>query len=166
MKFKFTKKDIVKALKTEPLYFNSFFSVVGSKEELKKCNVCAVGAVMRSNNALMNWAGQRLSYMGGHITRDECVSNPIQCLSFTENMCYLKDLLNDLLLDKNYMGALSVYFESLAWDSPYLLRNWYANHAITNNPRKGRMTARSKKNRAKVIKFVQKHFPKTITVTL
>jgi len=94
MKKSITKTEVIKALQKEPLQRGSYF--YGDKKSV--CKVCAVGAVLRAMS-FEKWARKVNTEPGllGNIATNYAAKgyNP-----------------KDLLDYKNYLGALSCYFEA------------------------------------------------------
>ncbi len=90
-----TKAQVIIALKKEPLTRGSFFGAI--KTTKKKCDVCAVGAILRYIS-FETWAhdnGYERDRLGYIITNKEATSQDTK----------------RLIKEKNYLGALSCYFE-------------------------------------------------------
>ena len=120
------RRVVIKALRTEQLTQGSFFM-----SENLGCNVCAVGAILRHVSFETWWRKQNLSFLdindlGYAACKNELVSN--------------KDGVKINLENKNYLGALSCYFENL------------------------RGTPKNNKNNC--IRFVKKYFPKSFELTI
>lgn len=96
------KKTVIKALKTEPLQYGTFFDTAVLSE--RNCSVCAVGAVIRKS------LGRKINK-----SLDICSKFGIDlswyCQELTQNK-YVGYTPEGLLKNKNYLGALSCYFES------------------------------------------------------
>jgi len=134
MKKSITKKQIIKALETElHLERGKFFAPVmvyrsdkgyGSSRRIfkKDCPVCAVGSVLRAMS-YETWAKRNkldLTALGEYVTVED----------------YIGLHHKKLIKEKNYLGALSCYFED------------------------------HDGNRKKTIKFVRKYFPAVLTITV
>lgn len=107
-----SKQQIIKALTTEPLEAGSFFQYESGCNDkgvtLKNCQVCAVGAVLRSSGVVDMRSGlQRLSQRAKTLCRD---------LFIWEASTYSssRGAINAELRGGNYLGALSMYFENMA----------------------------------------------------
>ena len=87
------KRTVIKALREEPLESGSFFD----KNNVKNCKVCAVGAVVRKS----------LKGKINGLTRNTLVS---YCETIT-NEEYINEDVEYLLAKRNYLGALSTFFE-------------------------------------------------------
>lgn len=96
---KIIKKNVViEALKKEKLTTGMFFSSYYMSKVPKDCKVCAVGAVLR-HVSFETWARKNsysLNALGQAATQEEYTGDNIECL----------------IRDKNYLGALSNYFEN------------------------------------------------------
>lgn len=93
-----TRALVIKALKTETLRRGNWFA----GEQKKDCSVCAVGAVLR-HCSFETWARKKsfgLNSLGWEAVKDADRVNGSQ-IEDTEI----------LLEDKNYLAALSNYFE-------------------------------------------------------
>ena len=90
-----TKAQVIIALKKEPLTRGSFFG--GIKRTKKKCEVCAVGAILRYIS-FETWAHD----IGYNINR--------VAYALTNQIATCQDP-KGLIKEKNYLGALSCYFE-------------------------------------------------------
>jgi hypothetical protein len=90
-----TKAQVIKALRTEPLEAQAFFH--SEYATLERCNVCAVGAVMRQTSCL-KWAqenGLRPVRIAQMLTNDQYKTNhPVRQIK-----------------EGNYFGGLSSFFE-------------------------------------------------------
>lgn len=93
-----TKKLIIKALQTEKLRHGDFF-----RSDKPNCTVCAVGAVLR-HVSFESWVRNKLG-------RSVCAS-AIGDIA-TQNCAILHSSMDvhTLVQNKNYLGALSCYFE-------------------------------------------------------
>ena len=127
------KKTVIKALKTEPLEYGFFFDFHNSDISIdeKDCPVCAVGAVIRKS------LGRKINkYMS-----ERCGGDDFNLSTYCEeltNYAYVHIDPKKLLKQKNYLGALSCYFESFSGDN------------------EGNVTPEVEK---KLIDFVRKNFP-------
>lgn len=131
---KITKEQVLTALRFEPLAAGNFIRVDG--KPLSECNVCAVGAVMRNvlNKNIEN--EDDFSLLCKQVTKDEFI-----------------DLDTDeLLLEGNYLGALSNYFEQMM-DSRYEWGNLET-------------TVATNTDRARLITFVEEKFPEEFEVNV
>ena len=134
-----TRKQIIHALRTENLQGGSWFEDTqynentGEYEKLNPttCPVCAVGAVIRSTGVVTKknsfsklclWA---YKLVNGIATEDDLSTDT-------------KEGIKTLLNEKNYLGALSVYFEAMADN--------------------GRI------RRDRLVKFVKTHFPSQLRI--
>ena len=118
------KKIVIKALENEPLSFGHFFNNPNNE---KNCEVCAVGAVIRKT-------------LGKNINKFDVSHLKEYCIFVTRNM-FLGQNVKCLLKEKNYLGALSCYFE--AHDS-----DGYNLPAVVDSVL-----------RKKLVSFVKKNFP-------
>jgi hypothetical protein len=125
-----SQETIIEALKTEPLkpgnWVASQWNESGGASFVPAtsptCDVCAVGAVLRH----AKWDNQRIFDAAPDLV----------------GSCFASDDDYELALAaKNYLGALSAYFESICPD-----------------------TGATKGTRTRLVNFVKKNFPKTITV--
>jgi len=122
MKKSITKANVIKALKKEKLKCGWFFNSNVTINNVVDCSVCAVGAVLR-HMSFEKWA------------IEQCLNTNGLGYAAVENK-YISEDINQLLKEKNYLGALSNYFEDYHGD------------------------------RAKTIAFVKKHFPNKLTITI
>ncbi len=105
MKITITKKNAIKAVMTEPLKGNQWFH----DGNVSKCEVCAVGAVLRNSTSLKNTSYYRALNMAEKVVKiNDYTVSADGCKNFWDQDDY-----QDALKDKNYMGALSMYFEYL-----------------------------------------------------
>lgn len=126
------REQILKALLTEPLQGGQWVE----KEylhEIGDCRVCAVGAILRSCLKMTN---SEIHENGARVTNNRCVRNGLY-----DNINYPKNELKK----KNYLGALSIFFEDLVYRR---------NDGATPN------------DRVKLCKFVLDNFPSRITVNI
>lgn len=99
-----SKKDVIKALKTENLKRGRFFR----NPEQRDCAVCAVGAVLRHMSfetwtlSAANTRGISLWGLGEQACRGRCTSG--QAMTSAQY--------KEMIAGGNYLGALSVYFEA------------------------------------------------------
>ncbi len=91
-----TKKQVIKALKTEPLTKGSYFHSQIIKGY--KCDVCAVGAVLR-HMSFEKWA------LENRLSTNALGTIATKGLSIGSNH-------KNLIKNGNYFGALSCYFEA------------------------------------------------------
>lgn len=91
-----TKQECIKAVLTEPLTFGKW-----NKNDNKSCKVCAVGAILRQKG--INDSSQ-IQYMLNKGASTVCVS----AIDYDLN-------------NKNYLNALSSYWEDVIWDDDI---NW------------------------------------------
>ena len=139
-----TKSEIQQALATENLIAGRFFVVNNSNTVTEDCRVCAVGAALKKHfkNTLTT-------------TAIEAALNIVDdlCLSSTSNVEVFKADINSALRAKNYLGALSMYHESLCElaSAIYPFNSDYAS---------------SDEHRFYLIDFVEAHFPKVIKIEL
>lgn len=131
MKYLTIKKDkVIQALKTEPLTLQGFF-FLNNGVSLENCQVCAVGAVLRhhiSVNKLLKLQIHEASCLAESACKGQFAAedaDPETCIK-----------------DKNYLGALSVYFERLAEDADEV----------------------DTELREKLVNFVEKNFPASFRV--
>lgn len=128
-----TKNQVIKALKTEPLRAGAFFNTEkrdSFSDTPAECRVCAVGAVLRNS-------------LGKKILKE---SNDSQLGDLAEGYCqgqYIDYNSQELLKEKNYLGALSNYFE-------YLMKREKSKHA-------------SAAVVERLVNFVNKNFPNKFT---
>lgn len=185
----FTRREVIKALRTENLAPEAWFSFDGQDERdpfedmeairdqygyvelditkskvFKNCNVCAVGSLVRSKaselsgfiNSLSGWD----SFMNSifHATKgiatiedkvDSCDGELCGDEFYgCEGDCYeeMKErAIADLIKKKNYLGALSAFFEDMM--------EGRGEYEVT------------KKHRDELIKFVKKNFPVSFKAT-
>jgi len=98
MRKSITKANVIKALQKEKLKRKNFFHGVSGLLWDIKCSVCAVGAVLRKMS-FEEWAKQQ----GWNQFRiGEAATKGI----YSSNHDYKR-----LIKEKNYLGALSCYFE-------------------------------------------------------
>jgi hypothetical protein len=141
MKKRISKKKIIEALRTEPLTGGMWMSLIDDGqlwtettvgEARGKCTVCAVGAILRevvAQNATVKEFNDACIFASDHV------------------MSIYDSTIEETLKAKNYMGALSIYFEEMAERSP-------DGFSITN------------RQRPALIRFVEKNFPSYVTVDL
>lgn len=122
MKKTITRRQVLKAIANEPLEAGSFIEFNVDHKRYKTCNVCAVGAVLRST----------LKHVDNPDTLYE-IANKVTCeyifneYGVSEN--YI-NLINSIIQNKSYLQALSVQFEYLSYKHKYLkvvrrkLANW------------------------------------------
>jgi len=125
------RKVVIEALRKEPLVTGCFWENLGHKATngvKAGCNVCAVGAVLRRASFEKEFLGRDQGEIGLAATLDRCQDEDI----------------SKLLKNKNYLGALSCYFEDLI--------------PVFNSVKN--------KDREKCIKFVKKNFPKQFKLTI
>jgi hypothetical protein len=138
---KIKRAQVIKALRQEPLAKGKWIEIDDTAYDLFetpsivqakkiKCRVCAVGAVLRHNTEL---SAMEISRFGVQISDVATVSNYAN-----------KYDIEDLLAEKNYLGALSAYFESTI-------------------PLKG---SYGRKHRERLVRFVKGNFPALIEVRL
>lgn len=122
------RETVIEALKTEPLRSSRFFH---NDENLNhmECQVCAVGAVLRKHLRI-NEKLLSIVSVGSDVCKGE----------FTEGDGIPKKIAKS----KNYLGALSVYFEKLLGE-PYI------------NPNKRQI--------GYLVRFVKENFPKQFKLT-
>lgn len=124
MKITFKKEEILKAIRTEKLKRGQFFhdSLYPKDPVAQTCKVCAVGAIMRSK--LHKYPSDiSLAGLGARMINFQLLwSDTAQ--------------IPRLIEDKNYLGALSSYFETVS------------------------------ERKCDLVKFINKHFPKSITVEI
>lgn len=118
-----TKKQVIEALETEPLTLGNFW--VYSKI-VPDCSVCAVGAVLRRTSFERAFRGRNSMTIGELATKNQ----------YFEGLGKVKSLLKS----RNWLGALSSYFEGLSCN----------------------MLPREKKT----IAFVKKNFPAKFQLTI
>lgn len=122
MQHTISKRKIILALMKEPLTRNNFFE----ERDNPKCKVCAVGAVLRAVNV------EQYEMFGHRVTKGRNASVPKP---------HLSKVIGELLKDKNYLGALSMYHETKSADKTVL----------------------GVKHRMKLANFVLKNFPSKLT---
>lgn len=139
---KFTRRQIIAALRTEPLEAGQWIKVddlscsidfednIKAAKSLTNCTVCAVGSVLRKNTTLSaKQITQRLSLIQAY-SEFNCDSSA----SMTDIVYLLKN--------EDYLMALSAYFES----------------TIPDKARYG------KRHRERLVKFVKDNFPTQIEI--
>ena len=129
-----TRRMVLKALRTEPLAHGRFWHEDNQNLSLAvkpSCRVCAVGAVLRQASFEKSFLDYPQMNIGQEATRDKFVSGDI----------------NALLKEKNYLGALSSYFEN------FDTRNGFYKDA-------------TKVTRKKCISFVKRKFPSKFRLTI
>lgn len=96
------REKIIEALKTEPLKRGAFFhnASFDNIQDAYACEVCAVGAVLRRCFNIIS------DVSGFVVTRNSALWEKEAC-SVT-----LRQAIKNELKIKNYMGALSIFFES------------------------------------------------------
>ena len=99
------KKTVIKALKTENLEYESFFSASEDVSH-RQCSVCAVGAIIRKS------LGRKMKKI---IKNGYPTILSLYCIELTDG-AYIGENVKKLLKNKNYLGALSCYFESFSDD--------------------------------------------------
>lgn len=136
-----TKKQILKAIKSEPLRGGSWVRSFG--RDYADCEVCAVGAVLR--NTFRKKTVKRLV--------EDLIIGAVICNQIFSIDDYWPGATRQLKREKNYMGLLSVKFE-------YLWANHVTGHCDDNGDwvYVGVDTVRKK-----LSKFVQEHFPNKVT---
>lgn len=104
MKKSITKLDVVKALVNEPtLKRRSWFHIEPSRSTPKKnCSVCAVGSVLRAMS-FEKW-GRKIK-----LNLNELGTCAVKTDDITDQDA---EFIPEHLKDKNYLAALSCYFES------------------------------------------------------
>jgi len=137
------RRTVIRALKTEPLIHGLWWGeketdkskydygrFIGANEIKPNCPVCAVGAVLRA-----------ASFEKAFLSYDPCnVAN-----SAIKEVDGAGDCWEELLEEKNYLGALTNYFESFI--------------------ERADGTARES-TRRKCVEFVKKNFPKQFKLTI
>lgn len=104
-KLRITKKQVLKALDTEPLGAGSWIS---KDPEQGICTVCAVGAVLR----LKGQSGSLIERYGNTL---------LDSLYIVDSSAGIVDI-KESLRDKQYLAALSGKFESMLMESNYPTR--------------------------------------------
>lgn len=94
---KFTKKECIEAVISEPLEFGQW-----NEHSNNKCNVCAVGAILRQTQG---------------INGDREINNTM--MRNSRGSCYKEMAIKNHLKNGNYLHALSCYFESLEQEVPH-----------------------------------------------
>lgn len=140
-----TRRTVIKALRTEKLRANNFFH---TDNTLSKCAVCAVGAVLRSSLT----QEQLRDADGYNATRGVYSGCDTEKEVQEKTRCEINE--------GNYLGALSVYFESLA---RRFARKGRGERANLEQVEAVNWTSR---RREKLVDFVKKNFPKTIEITV
>jgi hypothetical protein len=107
MKITITKKNAIKAVMTEPLKGNQWFH----DGNVSKCEVCAVGAVLRNSTNFKNVSYTRAVDMAYQVVDVDYYT--VSSSGYEYNGYDYKGTYRDALENKNYMGALSMYFEHL-----------------------------------------------------
>lgn len=104
-----TKKEILEAIKKEPLKAGSWVKMddFGDPVKDKNCTVCAIGAVLRR----AKYSNQQAWEFGGCLMNSDAVA-PLdeECVDLGVE----KNLVERLLSEKKYLHALSVRFEGQA----------------------------------------------------
>lgn len=143
MKFKVTKRQIIKALKTEPLLPGSFVHDEhdyddGNNSRFKnniKCPVCAVGAILDCSIGNKVEGPKELDEIGHIITMK---SGFWSTFGTKTAISAAKDM-----VDENPLSALSCLFESLMENSDMQTKKGFANAKARNI----------------LVNFVRKNFP-------
>lgn len=146
-----TKNQIIKAIKTETrlmhgewigrTYYNGNVVTVAEKEK-RRCNVCAVGAVLCNISA----PSVQLTHLDNWAIRAIDSPSPARFAEYEEEAKLL-------VSDGDYWSALSTFFEGAsmyAEDHPSL---WKSNKA------------RLESIRNRTIQFVKDYFPNEVTLT-
>jgi len=128
---KLTKNKVIKAIKTEPLRAGAFFKDEKTNIYSESCFVCAVGAVLK------NSLDKRVLNLAPTSTLSEIAMGYCRGTAVDHN---IKRLLNE----KNYLGALSNYFE-------YIMQREKSKHASASVVKR-------------LVNFVEKNFPKKFNV--
>lgn len=134
----FTRKQIIRALRTENLGRHGYGFVENDHlNKIGDCHVCAIGAVCRS---------------AGLTNRQIYDVSAVLChgeyISFTGDVEASRPYWEKELHKKNYLGALSIYFESIG---PLSTNNKYRETPI---------------NREQLVDWVKKYIPVEFTVTM
>jgi len=127
-----TRREVLKAIRTEPLkrgkwvQMDVYKSFVPSSDP--KCEVCAVGAVLR--HAGLN--NEQISEFG-----DQMVSGPFPCVGDCFDYREFEDAVKQALKEKRYLYALSLKFERHAkrLGKGRRIRNLLANFVKRNFPK-------------------------------
>lgn len=138
MKKTISKRDIIKALQTEPLFPGSWIETGRTTDP--NCQVCAVGAVLRSAAKV---PGYLISDLGNGIlwhSYDVAPDTESYTVARRKAVRYCKQ--------KAYLAGLSLFFESL-WES---------------YPRELYYDEKIKSVRKTLIRFVMTHFPNRISM--
>lgn len=133
---------VIKALETEPLKAGKWFdNEEGRKNDFKTCKVCAVGAIVRRCSALTYALKNKMNVdaLVDDLVRFQDTPFNIGRYSNTADIEGQLDI-------KNYLGALSAFFESTM------------RYEKTNKP--------TKKVIKLLVAFVKNNFPKQFEVTL
>lgn len=135
---KISKKLIIKALKIENLAQGEFFNVNFDFSNKHTCPVCAVGAVLRKSlkPSQLPETENELHKLGLRVTNYDAIVN-------SNNESEWKIGIQESLIKKNYLSALSKYFESTLC-----------------------LTKSGDVSRRKLVNFVKKHFPSVITLDI
>lgn len=105
-KITITKKDMIEAMKTEPLAPGVWVSMAGTKD----CRVCAVGGILRAAGVDEGV----ISLRANDLTPFQQVSYDEDDYDGMEDEFGVDDLIEQHLENKNYMAAMSVEYESIA----------------------------------------------------
>lgn len=153
MKKTVTKKQIIHAIKTEPLISGFWIrpKYIGTE---KDCPVCAVGAVLRAAGAnaleIDDYGSNLVAYHDG-------VAGKVRAEGLRLSVYQAKN--------GDYMAALSTRFEAIADDNycdleppPTVLDRDIGTPDFTN------LKYASNKVRRNLVKFVEKHFPNKVTL--
>jgi len=139
-----TRRQIVSALQKESLTSGYFFEI--DPKSIMRCEVCAVGAVLRQTSFIR----KLISIKGCNIDNTLGVDNLGKGLCrnayASDSMFDVDGTIEQELNNKNYMGALSMKFESLM-----------------GNAVGDRATVKIKRQ---LIEFVKNKFPKSIKISL
>jgi hypothetical protein len=114
MKITITKKNAIKAVMTEPLRGNRWFHY----GDISKCDVCAVGAVLRNSTNLKNVRYTMALDMAEKVVDVDHYT--VSSHGYAHDGDAYKKTYLKALEGKNYMGALSMYFEYLYKSFGYL----------------------------------------------
>lgn len=115
MKVKFTKEEVIESLRTEALFSGSFMKgrakEILTKEQYENCRVCAVGGIIRRKISFNDWEALRKE-SGTESNIDDFTENTIKNIICKRKFVSTDDL-RTALKEKNWLGALSIFFERM-----------------------------------------------------
>ena len=175
MKYKITRRQVLKALRTEPLKAGNWVHFSGLKDlpegaayyddrklreyrkpATAKCKVCAVGAVLRGSLGDKITLGQIQDFGDNDMIGACMVGDTPYASSDAYSIKEAKEVAEEVLKRyKNPLIGLSNYFETLYY-------NIYDLESAT--PRQ--IGSKMKAIRLELAKFVKKNFPKSIRVDI